>query len=48
MIEEFIKEQGIVGIVLFTEKDIPAYGLCVKKSFEEKKERVFFEKQVNP
>lgn len=46
MIEEFIKNQGIVGIVLFTEKDIPAYGLYVKKSFEEKKERVFFEKHL--
>lgn len=46
MIERFIKKQGIVGIVLFTEKDILAYGLYVKKSFEEKKERVFFEKHL--
>lgn len=46
LIEDFIKKQGIVGIVLFTEKDIPAYGLYVKKQFDEKKERVFFEKHL--
>jgi len=46
LIEDYIKEQGVVGIVLFTEKDIPAYGLYIKKSFEEKKERVFFEKHL--
>lgn len=44
MIESFIKKLGIVRIVLFTEKEIPAYNFYVKKSFEEKKERVFFEK----
>lgn len=47
MIEGFVKENGIVGIVLFTEKEIPAYGLYVKKSFVEKKERVFFEKHFS-
>lgn len=47
MIEDVIKKQGIVGIVLFTEKDIPAYGLYVKKSFEEKEKRVFFEKHLS-
>lgn len=46
LIENFIKKQDIVGIVLFTEKDIPAYSLYVKKCFEEKKERVFFEKHL--
>lgn len=46
MIEDFIKEQDIVGIVLFTERDIPAYRLYIEKNFEEKKERVFFEKQL--
>lgn len=47
LIEDFIKAQGIVGIVLFTERDIPAYGLYVKKSFVEKRERVFFEKHLD-
>lgn len=47
MIEEYIKELGIIGIVLFTEKCIPAYNFYVKKSFIEKKERVFFEKHLN-
>lgn len=46
LIEDFIKKLGIVGIVLFAERDIPAYGLYVKKAFEEKKERVFFEKHL--
>lgn len=46
MIEDLVKKQDIVGIVLFTEKDIPAYSLYVKKCFEEKKERVFFEKHL--
>lgn len=39
-------KKDIVGIVLFTEKEIPAYRLYIKKSFEEKKERVFFEKHL--
>lgn len=47
MIEAFIKEQDMVGIVLFTEKEIPAYSLYVKKAFEEKTERVFFEKRLS-
>lgn len=46
LIEKFMKEKGIVGIVLFTEKDIPAYGLYVKKDFEEQENRVFFEKRL--
>lgn len=46
MIENFIKKMGIVGIVLFTERKIPAYNLYVKKSFKERKERVFFEKHL--
>lgn len=46
LIEEFLKQQGIVGIILFTERDIPAYGLYVKKAFAEKRERVFFEKRL--
>lgn len=44
MIENYIKEKSIVGIVLFTERDIPAYNFYVKNKFEEKTERVFFEK----
>lgn len=46
LIEDLIKKRGIVGIVLFTEKDIPAYSLYVKKNFDEKEERVFFEKRL--
>lgn len=45
-IERFILSREIVGIVLFTEKDIPAYGLYVKRQFEEKPQRVFFEKHL--
>lgn len=46
MIEAYLLKEDIVGIVLFTEKDIPAYGLYVKKAFEEKSKRVFFEKHL--
>lgn len=46
LIETHAISKGIVGIVLFTERDIPAYGLYVKKGFEERKERVFFEKKI--
>lgn len=46
LIEEYAKETGIAGIVLFTEKNIPAYGLYIKKDFEERPERVFFEKKI--
>lgn len=46
MIENFIKKLDITGIVLFTEKDIPAYNLYIKKAFKEKEERVFFEKRL--
>lgn len=46
LIEGFIAKQDIVGIVLFTERDIPAYNLYVKKHFIEKTERVFFEKHL--
>ena len=46
LIEVFVKRKGIVGIVLFTERDIPAYNLYVKKGFVEKAERVFFEKKT--
>lgn len=46
LIEEFVKKIKVEGIVLFTEKDIPAYGLYVKKGFEERSERVFFEKRL--
>lgn len=45
-IEKHIKEKGINGIVLFTERDIPAFNLYVKKGFAEKRERVFFEKKI--
>lgn len=45
-ITDYIKEKGCCGIVLFTERDIPAYRLYVKKGFEEKTERVFFEKKI--
>lgn len=46
LIEDYIKAKGFVGIVLFTEKEIPAYHLYVKKGFEEKSKRVFFEKKI--
>lgn len=46
LIEDFIRHRGIVGIVLFSERDIPAYHLYVKKGFSEKPERVFFEKKI--
>lgn len=46
LIEDFARGEGIAGIVLFTERGIPAYGLYVKKAFEEKPTRVFFEKRL--
>lgn len=46
LIEDYIKAKGFTGIVLFTERDIPAYNLYVKKGFAEKTERVFFEKKI--
>lgn len=46
MMEDFLIRKDIAGIVLFTERDIPAYGLYRKKSFEERSERVFFEKRL--
>lgn len=46
LIEAYIKAKGFTGIVLFTEKDIPAYNLYVKKEFTKKTERVFFEKKI--
>lgn len=46
LIEDFIRHRGIVGIVLFSERNIPAYHLYVKKGFSEKPERVFFEKKI--
>lgn len=46
LIEEHIRQKGFEGIVLFTEEDIPAYHLYVKKGFEEKSKRVFFEKRI--
>lgn len=46
LIEAFAKKAGITGIVLFTERGIPAYGLYVKRGFEERPERVFFEKRL--
>lgn len=47
LIETFIKPKGIVKIVLFSEKNIPAYHFYVKKEFTEKTKRVFFEKILN-
>lgn len=46
LIEQFLQAKGIVGIVLFSEREIPAYYLYKKKDFEEKRERVFFEKRL--
>lgn len=46
LIEDFIRHRGIVGIVLFSERNIPAYHLYVKKGFSERPERVFFEKKI--
>lgn len=46
LIEQLVRRENIVGVVLFTEKQIPAYGLYVKKGFEERTERVFFEKRL--
>lgn len=46
LIEDYIRAKDFVGIVLFTEREIPAYHLYIKKGFEEKRERVFFEKKI--
>lgn len=46
LIEDHIKSKDFDGIVLFTEREIPAYHFYVKKGFEEKRERVFFEKKI--
>lgn len=46
LITAYIKEKEFVGIVLFTEKDIPAYNLYIKKGVDEKNKRVFFEKKI--
>lgn len=48
LIEAFIQTAGIVGIVLFTDRNAPAYGFYVKNKFEERSERVFFEKRLTP
>lgn len=46
LIEQYSKENGINNIVLFTEKNIPAYGFYIKNGFEEHAQRVFFEKPL--
>lgn len=46
LMEEYLQSKGMKAIVLFTERDIPAYGLYVKTGFAEKPERVFFEKRL--
>lgn len=46
LIEDYILKENIVGIVLFSEKDIPAYNFYIKNNFEEKTKRVFFEKNL--
>lgn len=43
-IEGYLRENGVVKIVLFTNRDIPAYYLYRKKDFEERAERVFYQK----
>lgn len=46
LIKQYMKENSMVGITLFTEQDIPAYQFYIKNGFTEKKERVFFEKKI--
>lgn len=46
LIEEYIKLNGMNKIVLFSERDIPAYYFYKKNEFEEEKERVFFTKTI--
>lgn len=43
-IEGYLRANGVVKIVLFTNRDIPAYYLYRKKDFEERAERVFYQK----
>lgn len=46
MIEEYLKEHNASGIVLFTNRDIPAYRMYIKKGFAEEPHRVFFKKKL--
>ncbi|RHM60250.1 MULTISPECIES: GNAT family N-acetyltransferase [Coprobacillaceae] len=43
-VEKAIKEQGIKGIVLFTERDIPAYHFYQKNGFKDHDDKVIFTK----
>lgn len=46
LIEEYLKSENIVGIVLLTKRGIPAYHMYKKKNFVELTERVVFEKHL--
>lgn len=46
LLEKYVKEMSIVRIVLFTNKDIPAYYMYLKNGFVQQEERVFFEKKL--
>lgn len=45
-IEEKAAEKGAVYITLLTEKQVPAYQFYRKNGFQERKENVFFVKQI--
>lgn len=44
LIDEYLAKGNIVGIVLFTDRDTPAYHMYQKMGFVEEPERVFFRK----
>lgn len=46
LMEDYLLGKEMKAMVLFTERNIPAYGLYVKTVFSEKTERVFFEKRL--
>lgn len=46
LIEDFIRQKNIKGIVLFTQRDASAFDFYKKNNFEEKTERVIFEKRL--
>lgn len=46
LIERYARSHNIAEIVLFTERDIPAYHFYKKNGFAERSERVFFEKRL--
>lgn len=46
-IEDCLRKRGILGIVLLTDKTVPAYHFYQKNGFHEKPEQVFFVREIS-